>query len=93
MIIELLALLTLDAAEPTAQVPPTMATESAPTVIVEKEIIYQKDQVVDLTGSTVEGADQLPPAFFVTKNQTPRAKSLLDERLRFHLRDFNLMGF
>jgi len=60
---------------------------------IEKKIIYQKEQVVDLTGTTVEGENQLPPAFFVTKMQTPGAKSLLEERLRFGLRDYNQLGF
>lgn len=63
-------------------------------VRVEKEVVYQKNQVVDLSGSHVEGENQNPPAFFVTKMQTPNAKSLLQERLdAVKLRDFNLMGF
>lgn len=80
MILEILMIVGIDTAEP--------------NVKIEKEVIYQKNQVVDLTGSTVEGENQTPPAFFVTKIQTPNAKSLLQERLNgIQLRDFNLMGF
>lgn len=71
----------------------TGAANSQQEVSVEKKIIYQKEQVVDLSGTTVEGENQLPPAFFVTKMQTPGAKSLLEERLKFGLRDYNQLGF
>jgi hypothetical protein len=67
--------------------------EAAPELRVEKEIIYKKETTVDLSGSTVDGETQTPPAFFVTKMQTPKAKSLLEERLRFNLRHYNEMGF
>jgi hypothetical protein len=70
-----------------------MLVANAPEVIVEKKVIYQKEQVVDLSGSEVSGDSQLPPAFFVTKAQTPGAKSLLEERLNFKLRTYNRMGF
>ena len=62
-------------------------------VIVEKEIRYQKETTVDLTGSDVSGESKLPPAFFVNKMQTPNAESLLSERLKFPLRNYNRTGF
>ncbi len=61
--------------------------------MVEKEIRYQKNQVIDLSGSNVEGENSAPPAFFVTKMQTPNAASLLAERLNFGIRRFNEWGF
>lgn len=89
MIIELLLIVGLDVAQPGVE-----STEAQPTLKVEKQIVYEKNQVVDLSGSTVEGENQAPPAFFVTKMQTPNAKSLLQERLSgIRLRDYNLMGF
>lgn len=84
---------------PTAEVALPQQSGSVTTVVeengvsVEKKIIYKKETTVDLTGTTVEGENQLPPAFFVTKMQTPNARSLLEERLRFGLRDYNHMGF
>lgn len=60
---------------------------------VEKQIIYQKETVVDLSGSTVEADTQSPPAFFLSKMQTPNARGLLEERLKFSLRDYNQLGF
>lgn len=62
-------------------------------VIVQKDIIYKKETSVDLTGSVVEGENQLPPAFFLEKMQTPKAQGLLAERLRFSLRHYNDLGF
>ena len=62
-------------------------------VVVEKEIIYQKETVVDLSGSKVEGEKQAPPAFFLSKTQAPEVKGLLSERLQFSFRDYNLLGF
>lgn len=68
---------------------------SAPSIEIEvqKEIVYKKETSVDLSGADVEGENQLPPAFFLMKNETPGAKSLLAERLRFGLRDYNQLGF
>ncbi len=60
---------------------------------VEKKVIYQKETTVDLSGSTVEADTQSPPAFFLSKVQTPQAKGLLEERLKFSLRDYNMLGF
>jgi hypothetical protein len=62
-------------------------------VEVQKEIIYQKETNVDLSGSDIKGERDLPPAFFLTKMQTPKADSLLQERLKFRLKDFNRAGF
>lgn len=59
---------------------------------IDKKIIYKKETTVDLSGSTVDGDSQQPPAFFVTKMQTPNAKSLLEEQLKFKIRDYNFMG-
>lgn len=86
------------AATPAPAVEAPAAATQAPAqpnvqVNVEKQIIYQKEQTVDLTGSKVDGDNQTPPAFFLTKMQTPNARSLLEERLHFKLRDYNLMGF
>ena len=64
-----------------------------PDMVVEKEIVYQKETVVDLSGSTVEGQKQAPPAFFLSKTQAPEVKGLLSERLHFSFRDYNLLGF
>lgn len=58
-----------------------------------KEIIYEKETTLDFSGSKVEGDSQLPPAFFVTKMQTPRAESLLSERLKFRMQNYNELGF
>jgi hypothetical protein len=60
---------------------------------VEKNIIYQKETTVDLSGSNVEGENQLPPAFFLMKNNTPNAESLLAQRLKFGLKNYNQAGF
>lgn len=62
-------------------------------VNVEKKIIYQKETSLDFEEAQVEGENQLPPAFFVTKMNTPKGASLLEERLRFKMRDFNELGF
>ena len=62
-------------------------------VRIEKEIRYQKETIVDLSGSEVTGQDQLPPAFFLTKMQTPKPASLLEERLHFKMQNYNELGF
>ena len=62
-------------------------------VEVQKQIVYQKETNVDLSGSNVEGENQVPPAFFLSKNLTAKAKGLLEERLRFSLRNYNDLGF
>jgi len=64
-----------------------------PQVVVEKEVVYQKETTVDLEGSKVQGENQLPPAFFVTKMATPKAESLLAQRLKFKLKNYNELGF
>ncbi|MDB5037596.1 MAG: hypothetical protein JWQ35_1124 [Bacteriovoracaceae bacterium] len=60
---------------------------------VQKNIVYKKETTVDLSGSTVEAENQLPPAFFLSKMQTPKAQGLLSDRLRFSLRNYNDLGF
>lgn len=60
---------------------------------VQKQVIYQKETSIDFSGSSVEGENQLPPAFFVTKMQTPNGESLLAERLKFGLKNYNELGF
>jgi hypothetical protein len=72
---------------------PAQSAQGAPEITVKKEIVYKKETNVDLTGSIVEGENQLPPAFFLEKMQTPKAQGLLAERLRFSLRNYNDMGF
>lgn len=69
------------------------AQEAAPQVTVQKEIVYQKETTIDFSGSKVEGENQVPPAFFVTKMQTPNGESLLSERLKFGLKNYNELGF
>lgn len=64
-----------------------------PNVKVEKKIIYQKETTVDLEGSEVQGENQVPPAFFVTKMNTPKGESLLAKRLKFKLKNYNELGF
>ncbi len=93
-------LVSADAQAPAAAAPaPTVTAPAAPAaqpnveVKIEKQIVYQKEQTIDLSGSKVDGDNQTPPAFFLTKMQTPNARSLLEERLHFKLRDYNLMGF
>jgi hypothetical protein len=66
---------------------------SAEPVTSNKEVIYEKETTLDFSGSKVEGDNQLPPAFFVTKMQTPNADSLLQERLKFQMRNYNELGF
>jgi len=66
---------------------------SAADVEVERQIIYQKETSIDLTGSKVEGETQVPPTFFVMKMNTQKGQSLLEERLQFGLRDYNELGF
>lgn len=63
--------------------------------IIQKKIVYQKETSVDLSndGSSVDGEAQLPPAFFLMKNKTPKARSLLLERLNFGMKDYNPLGF
>jgi hypothetical protein len=68
-------------------------TSDQPNVTVEKQIVYRKEETVDLSGSDVKGQKQLPPAFFVTKEKTPGSESLLARRLRFSLNHFNETGF
>lgn len=65
----------------------------APSEIVEKKVIYQRETSLDFSGSKVVGENQLPPAFFVTKMQTPKGASLLEERLKFKMKDYNELGF
>ena len=60
---------------------------------VEKEIVYKKETFVDLSGSSVDGEQVAPPAFFVTKTDGPNARKLLEERLNFKLEKFNQFGF
>ncbi len=67
--------------------------EGANNTDVEKSVVYQKETTVDLTGSVVEAENQLPPAFFLSKMQTPKAQGLLAERLKFSLRNYNDLGF
>lgn len=66
---------------------------AAQTAETEKDIVYKKETTVDLSGATVEGENQMPPAFFLSKMQTPKAEGLLAERLRFSLRNYNDLGF
>lgn len=73
--------------------PDDSVESSSQTAQVEKEIVYKKETFVDLSGSQVDGENQLPPAFFVTKKEVPSAKSLLEERLNFKLRHYNDFGF
>jgi len=70
-----------------------VVSEVTVTEEVQKEIRYQKETTVDLSGAEVQGESQFPPAFFLTKMQTPKAGSLLAERLRFGLKDYNRLGF
>ena len=72
---------------------PTESANAGGEVEVEKKIVYQKETVVDLSGSVVEGENQLPPAFFLSKMQTPKPQGALAERLRFSLRNYNDLGF
>lgn len=65
----------------------------APNVKVEKKVIYQSETTIDLEGSKVTGENQLPPAFFVMNMKSPNGESLLRERLKFGLRDYNELGF
>lgn len=63
-------------------------------VKVEKEVIYKKETTVDLNGSEVKADSKLPPAFFVSKMNTPKGASLLEERLHNMKADkVNLLGF
>lgn len=62
-------------------------------VEVEKHVIYEKETTIDLSGSTVEGENQLPSTFFVMKMKAPKADSLLEERLQFGMKDYNELGF
>ncbi|TVQ77930.1 MAG: hypothetical protein EA369_08125 [Bradymonadales bacterium] len=73
----------------------SMMLPVSPTVetVVEKQIVYQQETNIDLAGSQVDGESQLPPAFFVMKMNAPTASSLLEERLKFGLRDYNELGF
>jgi hypothetical protein len=71
----------------------TEPTSDSSGVTVEKKIIYQKETSLNFEEARVEGENQLPPAFFVTKMNTPKGASLLEERLRFKMRDFNELGF
>lgn len=66
---------------------------STPRVTVQKEVVYQTETSIDFTGSKLEGESQLPPAFFVMKMQTPNGESLLAERLKFGLKNYNELGF
>ena len=72
-----------------AQGSPSVSTN----VVVDKQVIYEKETSIDFDGSEVEGENQLPPAFFVMKMKTPKGTSLLAERLRFGLKDYNELGF
>ncbi len=63
------------------------------SVRVEKQVIYQKETTVDLSGSNVEGDSALPSTFFLTKMRTPKADSLLNDRLQFKLKEYNRLGF
>jgi len=58
-----------------------------------KEIVYKKETFVDLGGSSVDGEQIAPPAFFVTKTDGPAARKLLEERLNFKLEKYNQFGF
>lgn len=63
-------------------------------VKVEKKVIYKKETTVDLSGSEVKANSKLPPAFFVSKMNTPKGASLLQERLHNMKADkVNLLGF
>lgn len=62
-------------------------------ITVEKKVIYQKETSLDFSDAEVIGENQLPPAFFVTKMNTPKGASLLEERLRFKMKNFNELGF
>jgi len=95
MIVSALILLVFQTADAQASLDPAQLElpSLVPEATIEKKIIYKKETTVDLSGTTVEGENQLPPAFFVTKMQTPGARSLLEERLKFGLRDYNHMGF
>lgn len=75
-----------------AQASPEVTTPSV-TEDVEKQVIYQKKTNLDFTGSKVVGEKQIPPTFFVTKMKTPNGESLLAERLKFKMKDFNELGF
>mgnify|MGYP007009259623 CR=1 FL=1 len=80
-----------------AQSAPPAPTESSQPAssetIVEKKVIYQKETSLDFSDAEVVGENQLPPAFFVTKMNTPKGASLLEERLRFKMKNFNELGF
>jgi hypothetical protein len=82
--ITLLLMIIATEAEPSA---------NAPDVLIEKKIIYQKETSLDFGDAEVRGENQLPPAFFVTKMNTPKAASLLEERLKFKMRNYNELGF
>jgi len=73
--------------------PGAVAPEPQQQQEVEKQIVYKKDTLVDLSGSQVVGTKQLPPAFFVTQLKAPPADSLLTNRLKFSLKKYNEMGF
>lgn len=60
---------------------------------VEKKVVYQKQTDLDFSGSKVVGEKQIPPTFFVTKMKTPNGESLLAERLKFKMKDYNELGF
>ncbi len=85
----------VDADSTSAQQPvqQQMQAGDSKDVEVQKEVVYQKETTVDLSGSNVEGENQLPPAFFLSRMQTPKAEGLLAERLRFSLRNYNDLGF
>lgn len=69
-------------------------TAAQPNVTVEKEVIYKKETTVDLNGSEVKADSKLPPAFFVSKMNTPKGASLLQERLHNMKADkVNQLGF
>lgn len=68
-------------------------SQAQPEVKVEKQVIYQKETTIDLSGSEVKGESQMPPAFFVQKMNTPKGDSLLSQRLKFKIKNVNQLGF
>jgi hypothetical protein len=60
---------------------------------VQKEVRYKKITEVDLDGSDIDGKSQVPSAFYVGKMKAPDAESLLEQRLKFKMRNYNRLGF
>lgn len=72
---------------------PILSNVGTDEVQEHKEVIYQKETTIDLSGSSVQVENQAPSAFLLSKMQTPKAEGLLAERLNFTLRNYNDLGF